>query len=201
LTARSYSVIRYQGRSKEGGKIEKRIMAEEEVEEGIADIVATPSFEGRLKLSQFMYTNPETKSTSDVRRSPRLKTSLSAISSPSHSLVEGASRSPARAGKRKHDPEDTSNSTSGIMASRSKATMTKTTLTADGGGSRTPSPKKRSRTSNGYAPPSTYAHLPELPDVVAPNLLILFVGLNPGLQTARTGHAYAHPSNLFWKCK
>jgi len=28
---------------------------------------------------------------------------------------------------------------------------------------------------------------------------VLFVGLNPGVQTARTGHAYAHPSNLFWK--
>lgn len=27
----------------------------------------------------------------------------------------------------------------------------------------------------------------------------MFVGLNPGVQTARTGHAYAHPSNLFWK--
>jgi TDG/mug DNA glycosylase family protein len=30
-------------------------------------------------------------------------------------------------------------------------------------------------------------------------MLIYFVGLNPGLQTAATGHAYAHPSNLFWK--
>ncbi|PNY24551.1 G/U mismatch-specific uracil DNA glycosylase [Tolypocladium capitatum] len=59
--------------------------------------------------------------------------------------------------------------------------------------------KKRKRPSAGYAPPSTYAHLPLLPDAIAPNLLVLFVGLNPGIQTARTGHAYAHPSNLFWK--
>ncbi|KAH6692676.1 G/U mismatch-specific uracil DNA glycosylase [Plectosphaerella plurivora] len=56
-----------------------------------------------------------------------------------------------------------------------------------------------SRKSSSYAPPSTYAHLPPLPDAVAPNMLIYFVGLNPGLQTAATGHAYAHPSNLFWK--
>ncbi|PHH91496.1 hypothetical protein CDD83_225 [Cordyceps sp. RAO-2017] len=62
-----------------------------------------------------------------------------------------------------------------------------------------PSPRKRKRPSAGYAPPSTYAHLPLLPDAIAPNLLVLFVGLNPGIQTARTGHAYAHPSNLFWK--
>ncbi|KAG7140865.1 G/U mismatch-specific uracil DNA glycosylase like protein [Verticillium longisporum] len=58
---------------------------------------------------------------------------------------------------------------------------------------------KRKRSTPRYAPPSTYAHLPPLPDAISPNLLILFIGLNPGIQTASTGHAYAHPSNLFWK--
>ncbi|ETS00672.1 DNA glycosylase, partial [Trichoderma reesei RUT C-30] len=62
-----------------------------------------------------------------------------------------------------------------------------------------PAKKKRTKPSSGYAPPSTYAHLPELPDAVAPNLLVFFIGLNPGIETARSGHAYAHPSNLFWK--
>ncbi|KOS18507.1 G/U mismatch-specific uracil DNA glycosylase [Escovopsis weberi] len=66
-------------------------------------------------------------------------------------------------------------------------------------GPQSPLRKKRSKTSSGYAPPSTYAHLPLLPDAVAPNLLVFFVGLNPGIETARKGHAYAHPSNLFWK--
>ncbi|KAJ8058125.1 hypothetical protein OCU04_012983 [Sclerotinia nivalis] len=63
------------------------------------------------------------------------------------------------------------------------------------------SPVKKSRPlrSTGYAPPSLYAHLPFLPDVIAPNLLCLFIGLNPGLKTAGVGHAYAHPSNRFWK--
>ncbi|KAL7908748.1 DNA glycosylase [Trichoderma velutinum] len=65
--------------------------------------------------------------------------------------------------------------------------------------SSSPQKKKRTRPKAGYAPPSTYAHLPELPDAVAPNLLVFFIGLNPGIETARTGHAYAHPSNLFWK--
>ncbi|KAF9774932.1 hypothetical protein IL306_007020 [Fusarium sp. DS 682] len=60
-------------------------------------------------------------------------------------------------------------------------------------------PKKRARQASGYAPPSTYAHLKGLPDAITHNLLVLFIGLNPGIQTARTGHAYAHPSNLFWK--
>jgi G:T/U-mismatch repair DNA glycosylase len=59
--------------------------------------------------------------------------------------------------------------------------------------------KKKARSPAGYAPPSTYAHLPLLPDVLEPNLICAFVGLNPGIQTARDGHAYAHPSNLFWK--
>lgn len=59
--------------------------------------------------------------------------------------------------------------------------------------------KKRKRPKSGYAPPSTYAHLPLLPDALAPNLLVLFIGLNPGIRTAQTGHAYNHPSNLFWK--
>ncbi|PKK44996.1 hypothetical protein CI102_9541 [Trichoderma harzianum] len=65
--------------------------------------------------------------------------------------------------------------------------------------SSSPQKKKRTRPKAGYAPPSTYAHLPELPDAVAPNLLVFFIGLNPGIETARSGHAYAHPSNLFWK--
>ncbi|KAF8865417.1 DNA glycosylase, partial [Acephala macrosclerotiorum] len=62
-----------------------------------------------------------------------------------------------------------------------------------------PSPKKKSRSPSGYAPPEVYAHLPELQDVLAPNLICIFIGLNPGVETARQGHAYAHPSNLFWK--
>ncbi|TGO10198.1 hypothetical protein BTUL_0141g00030 [Botrytis tulipae] len=62
-----------------------------------------------------------------------------------------------------------------------------------------PAKKRRSRAGGGYKPPSHYAHLSFLPDVIAPNLLCLFVGLNPGLLTAQVGHAYAHPSNRFWK--
>ncbi|KAI6711149.1 hypothetical protein JHW43_006292 [Diplocarpon mali] len=62
-----------------------------------------------------------------------------------------------------------------------------------------PSPAKKARSPAGYAPPSTYAHLPELRDVLKPDLICVFIGLNPGIETARSGHAYAHPSNLFWK--
>ena len=50
-----------------------------------------------------------------------------------------------------------------------------------------------------YADPSKYAHLKELTDIMEPNLLGIFVGFNPGIATATAGHAYAHPSNRFWK--
>ncbi|KAL9052408.1 MAG: hypothetical protein Q9162_005438 [Coniocarpon cinnabarinum] len=55
----------------------------------------------------------------------------------------------------------------------------------------TTSPSNSNRTkSAGYAPPSKYAHLPHLTDVLAPNLLILFVGLNPGITTATEGKSF-----------
>lgn len=82
-------------------------------------------------------------------------------------------------------------------------------------------PSVRKRKSNGYAPPETYAHLSPLQDTLEPNLICVFIGLNPGIvctfsllsflpspmarliclpfqQTAETGHAYAHRSNHFW---
>lgn len=37
-----------------------------------------------------------------------------------------------------------------------------------------------------------------VPDVIAPNLKLLFVGINPGLYTAWSGHHFAHPGNRFW---
>ena len=62
-----------------------------------------------------------------------------------------------------------------------------------------PDAKRQKKTSAKYAPPSNYAHLPYLNDVITPNLIVLFIGLNPGVTTAKKGHAYAHPSNHFWK--
>ncbi|KAH6642999.1 uracil-DNA glycosylase-like protein [Boeremia exigua] len=65
----------------------------------------------------------------------------------------------------------------------------------------TPSPRaaKKQRKSSKYADPSQYAHLSPLVDILEPNLVCVFVGTNPGVSTALHGHAYAHPSNHFWK--
>jgi TDG/mug DNA glycosylase family protein len=37
-----------------------------------------------------------------------------------------------------------------------------------------------------------------IPDVIAPGLVVLFVGINPGLYSAAVGHHFARPGNRFW---
>lgn len=37
-----------------------------------------------------------------------------------------------------------------------------------------------------------------VPDVLAPDLRVLFCGINPGLYTAAVGHNFARPGNRFW---
>ncbi|KAI9893843.1 MAG: hypothetical protein M1814_005396 [Vezdaea aestivalis] len=37
-----------------------------------------------------------------------------------------------------------------------------------------------------------------VPDSLAPNMYILLLGSNPGLQSSAVGHCYANPSNRFW---
>ncbi|KAI0384108.1 DNA glycosylase [Hypomontagnella monticulosa] len=141
------------------------------------------SFAGRLQLSNFMFSGPNHGSSSPgPRRSQRISTPQSAASSHPSPSKAPQSLSQPRKRKIKTETPDLESGSSGT-----------------GRNTPTTSPKKRSRTSSSYAPPSKYAHLPLLPDALAPNLLILFIGLNPGLKTATVGHAYAHPSNLFWK--
>ena len=38
-----------------------------------------------------------------------------------------------------------------------------------------------------------------LTDRIAPGVRVLFVGINPGVRSAQTGHHFAGPSNRFWK--
>ena len=37
-----------------------------------------------------------------------------------------------------------------------------------------------------------------IPDLIAPNLDVLFCGINPGLYSGATGHHFARPGNRFW---
>ncbi|KAI0392347.1 DNA glycosylase [Xylariaceae sp. FL0594] len=150
-----------------------------------------PTFQGRLQLNEFMFQGATTShSTVITRRSARLLLSSQSAS------VSASGDSPT--------PTPTSGDTSslGTTSSPTRRRRKRNSTPGDDGeeASSSSSPSKRKkRPSSSYAPPSTYAHLSPLIDILAPNLLILFVGLNPGVQTARSGHAYAHPSNLFWK--
>src|SRR5688500_17966139 len=47
-------------------------------------------------------------------------------------------------------------------------------------------------------PAANWAHL-RLEDRIKPGLDLLFVGINPGVQSALTGHHFAGFSNRFWK--
>ncbi|WP_424640574.1 G/U mismatch-specific DNA glycosylase [Embleya sp. AB8] len=42
------------------------------------------------------------------------------------------------------------------------------------------------------------AHGVSIPDVLAPNLRVLFCGINPGLWSGATGRHFARPGNRFW---
>ena len=43
------------------------------------------------------------------------------------------------------------------------------------------------------------AELPRLRDRIEPGVHVLFVGINPGIRSALTGHHFAGHSNRFWK--
>ena len=45
--------------------------------------------------------------------------------------------------------------------------------------------------------PST---LESLPDLLAPGIELLFVGINPSIFSVQAGHYYARPGNIFWHC-
>ncbi len=161
-----------------------------------------PSFRGRLRLKDFMFVPKSGAAiTPSRRRSPRLGASPSGAPSPRPSPSSTSSQaSPSkvipRSRKRKAEESE-------FFTTTTTTTTATTAIAAPGRGRE----EKKARRSGGgggggggYAPPSAYAHLPQtLPDAVAPGLLVLFVGLNPGVATARAGHAYAHPTNLFWR--
>ncbi|KAJ4297006.1 uracil DNA N-glycosylase Thp1 [Collariella sp. IMI 366227] len=146
------------------------------------DTSPIPTFQGRLKLESFKFNGAAGAIGS--RRSPRLTATPSTASTP-----------PAQ-------PRSQAKRKAPIVADDGDGNDTPDTSTpsSSSGLTKPNSPRnKRARQNSSYAPPSTYAHLPHLPDAIAPNLLVLFIGLNPGIQTARTGHAYAHPTNHFWR--
>lgn len=100
--------------------------------------------------------------------------------------------------KYQYDAADVT-SRDGTPTSASSQRSTKRTRTTAASVSTGSLPSKKKRKSSKYADPSKYAHLSPLVDILEPNLICVFVGTNPGVGTATAGHAYAHPSNHFWR--
>lgn len=161
------------------------------------------SFKGRLDVDSFKFQSGSTLSqtssiTTTIRRSTRLSTSINtsfkATKTTTSALALGPSSRKRKAGTL---PDTIPALPDGSTAAQEPSPSTSSTP-APSTSTKPPPKKKRTRQKAGYAPPSVYAHLPLLPDALAPNLLVLFCGLNPGIRTAQTGHAYSHPSNRFW---
>ncbi|KAK4202516.1 putative G/U mismatch-specific uracil DNA glycosylase [Triangularia verruculosa] len=143
--------------------------------EEATDNLPTPTFAGRLRLSEFMFTSEQKKAMppQPLRKSPRLL--LTSASSTTSTPLLSPSPSKSSPSPRKRSP-------------------LKRSVTDSPEPSNSPSKRKRPK-----PPPTPPGPLPTLPDAIIPNLILLFVGLNPGLLTSSTGHAYAHPTNLFWR--
>lgn len=139
----------------------------------------TTSFNG--KLNQFLH--PSSDDAAEYKKSTGTKRQRT-DPSPSESLSTFTTR-----------PPSSSPVTTRITRSRSSSTTTTTTavLTPN-----RPAKKPRRRKQSPPAIPSTAADS-LLRDTIPANLMLLLVGVNPGTLTGTTGHAYAHPSNLFWK--
>lgn len=161
----------------------------------IDDVTPPPSsFKGRLDMENFRF-RPETASPATQatpRRSTRLSSTPNRTASPQQTIKDSPG---PLSGTRKRKAAALLDGSAGAKVEPGAASPSPSSpLTPQGTRG-----KKRNRPRSTYQPPSAYSHLPSLPDALAPNLLVLFCGLNPGVRTAETGHAYNHPSNLFWK--
>ncbi|KAK3354689.1 uracil-DNA glycosylase-like protein [Neurospora tetraspora] len=168
-----------------------------------------PTFAGRLKLQDFKYDGNGSVSTSPspslggIRRSTRLSSTTKPTTITTTAPSSSSSASPSRRTTQTQITTTTTTTTTTLTTttktpSKRKLTSTSasTSPTPSGSGSLTPTSKKRPKP----LPKKTYDSIPQsLPDALSPNLLTLFIGLNPGISTAIQQHAYAHPTNLFWR--
>ncbi|KIV95757.1 hypothetical protein PV10_03373 [Exophiala mesophila] len=139
----------------------------------------------RSRLKQYAYSNPI--DTPTQRRSTRLTEA-----SPNASL-EVSSSSPSKKRTR-----DTWSSLHSITASNENNSVIKQAEEHGHNALTPPSAKKRRSTTKERSARDPHSPDNKLVDSLRPGLTLVCIGLNPGLMTAATGHAYAHPSNRFW---
>ncbi|KAK2783713.1 hypothetical protein FQN53_008979 [Emmonsiellopsis sp. PD_33] len=149
---------------------------------GEDDPVPSPTFKGAL--DRFIYDSPPKNG---ARRSLKRKLSASASASASDASIAHTATTTTRITR----------STTSRAASLSAPSLLPP--------SRSPSrsPRKRHGPRQTPTPPTTTTTttgpISHLRDTIPPGLILLFIGVNPGIMTGQTGHVYAHPSNLYWK--
>jgi mismatch-specific thymine-DNA glycosylase len=126
------------------------------------------------------------------RRSPRFATASAARSNAPES--ESASDERYSAKRRRVQSSDRD------KASNAAETSTSEEQANDDSGSEVAAPrlKKKRSTPKERAAQDPHSPINNLVDSMRSGLTLVMIGLNPGLMTAATGHAYAHPSNRFW---
>ncbi|KAK2757599.1 hypothetical protein FQN54_004568 [Arachnomyces sp. PD_36] len=140
------------------------------------------------KLEQFSYTPPRATRSSAA--------AAASASSPSLSL------------KRKLEDDEDSKENNGIgrsLRQRSGPLFSTTGRASPRSASSSPTKRLTSRSRSTPSTPralgTTTAAEPacNLRDTIPENLILLFIGVNPGIMTGETGYVYAHPTNLYWR--
>lgn len=121
---------------------------------------------------------------------PSFKNSLSKFTFATTTRITRSSTSLVSAAERSQSVNDSSSRKRTRSISVKKESLSSTTKKRA---------KRGSKVNSRYAPPEKYAHLGGVTDAFAEDLISVFIGLNPGIATATAGHAYASPSNHFWK--
>ena len=135
-----------------------------------------------IQMAQFKYT--PLKGANGLRRSPR-------VTSPSTStLAKSTSTSPPLKKRSWQRMEEDANLKIEQEFESEPATPSSSFVPT--------SSKKRRSTTKQRSAQDPYNPVNNLTDSLRPGLTLVCIGLNPGLMTAATGHAYAHPSNRFW---
>ncbi|KAL2395150.1 hypothetical protein ABEF93_000951 [Exophiala dermatitidis] len=165
-------------------------------EDNMPSAVVQATFKARLKHFEYTADTKTSPSPSPQRRSPRLaswrsstpSSSVSNFCSPRKRSRLSPSTTP-KAIKTEDEQKDGPSVTEGTGSTGSEETESVST----------PRLKKRRSTTKERSARDPYSPANKLVDSLRPGLILVFVGLNPGLMTAATGHAYAHPSNRFWQ--
>ncbi|CAG7975174.1 unnamed protein product [Penicillium nalgiovense] len=173
--------------------IQPKLEEDETALETVEDVPVNKitSFNGRLQ--QFLHNGTEAHETPSSSRTTLSQRRINTTKAEYERQAEPIISSPRR--KRTVPPTAPTTTATHRRTTRSKSTLIATS----------PSPSKRRRsTATPQIPPTPPIASPSateslLRDTIPPNLILLLVGVNPGIMTGVTGYAYAHPSNLFWK--